>query len=65
MSEAELKRMLESIAWRRVKEEWRDELEKKPKLMMLKKIVELEEILICTGWKGIEEREDDVVEAQR
>ena len=36
VSEAELKEMLESIAWRRVKEEWRDELEKKSKLVMLK-----------------------------
>ena len=55
---AELKGMLESIAWRRVKEEWRDELEMKPKLVMLKKIVELEEDLIssCAGWKVKSER---------
>jgi hypothetical protein len=30
MLETELKGMLESIAWRRVKEEWRDELERSP-----------------------------------
>ena len=58
VSEAESKGMLESIAWRRVKEEWRDELEKKPKLVMLKKIMELEEDLIssCAGWKVKSER---------
>ena len=50
--------MLESIAWRRVKEEWRDELEKKSKLGVLKKLVELEEDLIyrCAGWKVKSER---------
>ena len=56
MSEAELKGMLESIAWRRVKEKWRDEFEKKPKLVMLKNIVELEEISSCAGWKVKSER---------
>ena len=58
VSEAELKRILESIAWRRVKEEWRDELEKKPKLVMLKKIMELEEDLISSyaGWRVKSER---------
>ena len=42
MSENELKRMLESVAWRRVRKEWSQELENKPKLSMLKKIVEYE-----------------------
>ena len=39
MSEAELKGMLESAAWWKVREEWSKELEK-PKLVMLRKIVE-------------------------
>jgi hypothetical protein len=56
MSESELKGMLESIAWRRVKEEWRGELEKKPMLGMLKKIGELEEISSCVRWSVKSER---------
>ena len=47
--------MLEGVASRRVKEEWRDKLEKKPRLVMLKKIVELEEISSCAGWPEGEE----------
>ena len=39
MSEAEVKGMLESVAWWRVKEEWSKDLKKKPKLSMMKKIV--------------------------
>ena len=34
--------MLESVAWRRVRKEWSQELENKPKLSMLKKIAEYE-----------------------
>ena len=43
MSENELKRMLESVAWRKVRKEWSQELENKPQLSMLKKIAEYEE----------------------
>ena len=39
-----------------MKEEWRDELENKPKLVMLKEILELEEISSCAGWKLKSER---------
>ena len=40
MPEAELKGMLESVAWQRVKEEWSKYLEKKPKLLMIRRMVE-------------------------
>ena len=43
MPEAELKEMLESVAWRRVKEEWSKDLEKKPKLLMISRMVKYEE----------------------
>lgn len=35
--------MLESVAWQKVREEWSKELERKPKLTMLRKIVECDE----------------------
>ena len=40
VSEAELKGMLESVAWWRVRAEWSKDLEMKPKLLMLRRIVE-------------------------
>ena len=48
MSEAELKGMVESGAWRRVKEEWSKELEK-PKLSLMKKMIEYCEKSSCAG----------------
>ena len=38
----EVREMLEAIAWRNVREEWGQEMETKPKLEMLKRIVKLE-----------------------
>ena len=43
LSNAEVKEMLESIAWRKTREEWGREIKVKPKLTMLKKITDLEE----------------------
>ena len=41
LSNAEVKKMLESIAWRKTWEEWGHEMEVKPKLSMLQKIMDL------------------------
>ena len=41
--------MLESIAWRKTREEWCREMKVKPKLIMLKKITDLEEWAGCVG----------------
>ena len=40
MPEAELKGMLESVAWWRVKREWSKDMEKKPELLMMRRMVE-------------------------
>ena len=40
MPKAEWKGMLESVAWWRVKGEWSKDLEKKPKLLMIRRMVE-------------------------
>ena len=48
--------MLESVAWRRVRKEWSQELENKPKLSMLKKIAEYEEESSCANVKMKSER---------
>ena len=50
LSNAETKEMLESIAWRKAREEWGQEMEAKPKLIMLKKITDLEKWadLVCS-----------------
>ena len=56
MSENELKKMLESVAWRRVRKEWSQDLENKPKLSMLKKIAEYEEESSCANMKMNSER---------
>ena len=47
LSNAEVKEMLESIAWRKTWEEWGREMEVKPKLSMLQKIMDLEEWSDC------------------
>ena len=49
LSNAEVKEMLESIAWRKTREEWGREMKVKPKLIMLKKITDLEEWAGCVG----------------
>ena len=54
--EAELKRILESVAWRRVKEEWSKDLEKKPKLLMIRRLVEYGEESSCAVVKSKRER---------
>ena len=56
MSEVELKGMLESVAWLKVSEEWSKELEKKPKLAMLRKIVECSKESSCADLKSKRER---------
>ena len=48
LSNVEVKEMLESIAWRKTGEEWGREMEVKPKLSMLQKIMDLEEWSDCT-----------------
>ena len=54
LSNAEVKEMLESIAWRKTWEEWGREMEVKPKLSMLQKIMDLEEWSDCARlrWKS-------------
>ena len=48
-SNAEVKEMLECIAWRRTWEECGWEMEVKTKLIMLKKVIDLEEWADCAG----------------
>ena len=38
-SETELRGMLESVAWRKVQEKWREELERRPKLSTMQTII--------------------------
>ncbi len=42
LSEADMKGILRSVAWRNVREEWRKEMHEKPKLTMMKQITECE-----------------------
>ena len=42
LSEADVKGMLLSVAWRNVREEWRKEMHEKPKLLIMKMIAECE-----------------------
>ena len=49
LSNAEVKEMLESIAWRKAQEEWGSEMGVKPKLTMLKRITDLGEWSDCPG----------------
>ena len=52
LSETELRGMLESVAWRKVKEKWREELERRPKLSTMQTIImECGEELRCAGIK--------------
>ena len=43
LSTVEVREMLEAIAWRKTREEWGQEMETKPKLEILKRIVKLGE----------------------
>ena len=45
LSSVEVRETLEAIAWRKVQEEWDQEMETKPKLEILKRIVKLGEWL--------------------
>ena len=47
LSTVEVREMLEAIAWRKVHEEWGQELEMKPKLEILRRIMELGEWSKC------------------
>ena len=47
LSAVEVREMLEAIAWRKVREEWGQEMETKPKLEMFKWIVSLGEWSEC------------------
>ena len=49
LSNTEVKEMLESIAWRKTREEWSRETEVKPKLSMLKRITNLDGWSDCAG----------------
>ena len=57
LSETELRGMLESVAWRKVQEKWREELERKPKLSTMQTIImECGEESRCAGIKMKSER---------
>ena len=56
LSEADVKGMLLSVAWRNVKDEWRKEMHEKPKLLMMKLIVECEVKSSCAFLKSKVER---------
>ena len=52
LPETELRGMLESVAWRKVQEKWREEVERKPKLSTMQTIVmECGEESWCAGIK--------------
>ena len=56
LSEADVKGMLLSVAWRNVRDEWRKEMQEKPKLSMMKRIMECEVRLSCAFLKSKAER---------
>ena len=57
LSETELKGMLASVAWRKVKEKWNEELERKPKLSVMQTmIMECGEASRCAGIRLKSER---------
>ena len=56
MPETELKGMLESVAWWTVMEEWSMDLEKKPKLLMIRRMAEYGEESPCVAVKSKRER---------
>ena len=47
LSDVEVREVLEAITWRKVQKEWDQEMETKPKLEMLKRIVRLGEWSEC------------------
>jgi len=49
LSNAKVKEMLECIAWRKTWEDWGWKMEVKPKLIMIKKVTDLEEWADCAG----------------
>ena len=56
LSEADVKGMLLSVAWRNVRDEWRKEMHEKPKLSMMKRITECEVRSSCAFLKLKAER---------
>ena len=56
LSEADVKDMLLSVAWRNVRDEWRKEMHEKPKLSMMKRITECEVRSSCAFLKSKAER---------
>ena len=56
LSEADVKGMLLSVAWRNVRDEWRKEMHEKPKLSMMKQITECEVRSSCAFLKSKAER---------
>ena len=61
LSETELREMLESVAWRKVKEKWREELERRPKLSTMQTIImkcgKIARVAMC--WDRDEQREEN------
>ena len=56
ISEADVKGMLLSVAWRNVRDKWRKEMHEKPKLLIMKLIVECEVKSNCAFLKSKVER---------
>ena len=56
LSEADVKGMLLSVAWRNVRDEWSKEMHEKPKLSMMKRITECEVRSSCAFLKSKAER---------
>ena len=56
LSEADVKGMLLSVAWRNVREEWRKEMHEKPKLSIMKMVTECEVRSSCAFSKSKVER---------
>ena len=56
LSEADVKGMLLSVAWRNVREEWRKDMHEKPKLSIMKMITECEVRSSCAFLKSKAER---------
>ena len=49
LSEVDVKDMLSSVAWRNVRDEWRKEMHEKPKLSMMKLILDCEVKSSCAS----------------
>ena len=56
LSEADVKGMLLSVAWRNVRDEWRKEMHEKPKLSMMKRITKCEVRSSCAFLKSKAEK---------